>query len=65
MTEGHALSWPALRRATPARIGIGRSGTALTTTAHLDFQLAEALAMAMTGHARHGFFRITGRLSWS
>jgi ethanolamine ammonia-lyase small subunit len=43
MTEPR-FSWPALRRATPARIGLGRAGAGLPTRAHLDFQLAHALA---------------------
>jgi ethanolamine ammonia-lyase small subunit len=44
MSGAPPISWPALRRATPARIGLGRSGTALTTVAQLDFQLAHARA---------------------
>jgi ethanolamine ammonia-lyase small subunit len=44
MSDAPPFSWPALRRATPARIGLGRSGTALTTAAQLDFQLAHARA---------------------
>jgi ethanolamine ammonia-lyase small subunit len=44
MSDAPPLSWPVLRRVTPARIGLGRSGTALTTAAQLDFQLAHARA---------------------
>jgi ethanolamine ammonia-lyase small subunit len=44
MTTAGEISWPKLRRMTPARIGLRRTGTALTTADHLDFQLAHARA---------------------
>lgn len=36
--------WARLRTVTPARIGLGRAGTALPVTANLDFQFAHARA---------------------
>ncbi len=45
MAEAPALDpWAALRAATPARIGLGRSGDALPVRDVLDFQLAHAKA---------------------
>ncbi len=42
--ETAAELWARFRRATPARIGLGRAGDALRTDALLDFQLAHAQA---------------------
>ncbi|HEX5452859.1 MAG TPA: ethanolamine ammonia-lyase subunit EutC [Stellaceae bacterium] len=44
MTGAVEVSWPVLRRLTSARVGLQRTGTALTTADHLDFQLAHARA---------------------
>lgn len=44
MTAPDTPGWPNLRRATPARIGLRRTGTAIATTHHLEFQLAHARA---------------------
>ncbi len=49
MTNGHIASverdlWPALRRHTQARIGLGRAGSGLPTQHRLELQAAHAAA---------------------
>lgn len=54
--------WPALRRATPARIGLGRVGAGLPTRAHLDFVAAHALARD-AAHASFDAARLCDEMS--
>jgi ethanolamine ammonia-lyase small subunit len=60
--EAAAESWARFRRATPARIGLGRAGDAMPTEALLDFQLAHAQARDAI-HGRVDFAALAERVS--
>jgi ethanolamine ammonia-lyase small subunit len=61
--DGAAALWARFRAATPARIGLGRSGDALTTDAVLDVQLAHAQARDAIDRSVD-FAALAARIAW-
>lgn len=60
--DNSANPWLELRRLTPARIALGRTGTSLPTSAQLDFQFAHAQARDAV-HLAFDHQRISAQLS--